>query len=144
MRYRHNPHTVPNTQTRGGFGRRQTDAPPSLYRRIFSKSYRKLLQPAASLRVDLINPICILLLCVVGVFFIYSAQHSSGGSAWMMQLIWIAMGCVAYTVISSINYKHFLSYAHLVYLAGLVGLLLVMTPMGVEMMGARRWINLGI
>ncbi len=137
------PSSTSAQQRGGGFGARTSRA-ESLHQRIFNESYQRLLRPAVSLRSDVINPICILCLCVVGVFFIFSAQYSSGGTAWMMQLIWIALGCLAYLVIASINYKHFLSYAHFVYLAGLCGLLLVMTPMGVEMMGARRWINLGI
>jgi rod shape determining protein RodA len=116
----------------------------SLYNQIISKPYRRLLQTGDSLRNDWINPACILLLSIIGVVFIYSAQFSTGGGAWKMQLIWVALGWVAYCTVASIDYKVWLTYAHWVYFAGIVGLLLVQTPIGVEMMGARRWINLQV
>jgi len=49
-------------------------------------------------------------------------------------------------VVSLINYKIFLGYAHLIYGAGICGLLLAtkLSPISVEMMGARRWVDIGI
>jgi len=119
----------------------------SHYRRIFSKQYQRLLYPGGELRFDWINPLCILLLCAIGVLFIYSAQlsHAAGGD-WKKQIFWIVLGLIGYSMISSINYKVFLEYAHFIYLAGIVGLLLTnqYSPISVEMMGARRWIDIGI
>lgn len=116
----------------------------SLYSQIVSKQYRRLLHTGDTLRNDWVNPGCILLLSILGVIFIYSAQFSTGGGAWRMQLVWVAMGWVGYSMVAAIDYKVWLSYAHWVYFAGLIGLLLVQTPLGVEMMGARRWINLKV
>jgi rod shape determining protein RodA len=119
----------------------------SVYRRIFSKQYQRLLYPGGELRFDIVNPLCILLLCGLGVLFIYSAQlsHADGGD-WKKQIFWVTLGFMAYTVISSLNYKIFLEYAHFIYLAGIIGLLLTneFSPISVEMMGARRWIDVGI
>ncbi len=119
----------------------------SLYRRIFSKQYQRLMYPGGEPRVDLINPLCILLLCGIGVLFIYSAQLSHvAGNDWKMQIFWVVLGLATYGVVSAINYKVFLEYAHFIYIAGIVGLLLTHehSPISVEMMGARRWINVGI
>jgi len=96
--------------------------------------------------MDWINPICILLLSAISVLFIYSAQYNHGGDDWKKQLVWILLGLSVYTFISAINYKAFLSSAHLVYAAGIVGLLLTTkySPISVSMMGARRWVDIGI
>ena len=119
----------------------------SVYRRIFSKKYQQLVHPGSELRLDIINPLCITLLCFIGVLFIFSAQfnHVSGGD-WKKQLFWFTIGGSVYTLVASINYKIFLQYAHFIYLAGIIGLLLTMeaSPISVGMMGARRWIDVGI
>lgn len=119
----------------------------SVYRRIFNKQYQRLMYPGGEMRFDLLNPLCILMLGAIGVLFIYSAQytHADGGD-WKKQIFWITMGLGVYGVIASINYKIFLEYAHFIYLAGIIGLLLTnkLSPISVEMMGARRWIDVGI
>ncbi|MFP4157280.1 MAG: FtsW/RodA/SpoVE family cell cycle protein [Opitutales bacterium] len=118
----------------------------SVYRRIFSKPYQRLLYPGAELRWDWLNPLCMLILGVLGILFIYSAQYNhSSGTDWKKQIFWFAIGGATYFAIASINYKVFLEYAHFIYLAGIIGLLLTMeaSPISVEMMGARRWVDLG-
>jgi rod shape determining protein RodA len=118
----------------------------SVYRRIFSKQYQNLMYPGERLRFDIVNPLCIALLCAIGLLFIYSAQISYEGSHWKRQLFFIVMGVGIYSVISAINYKIFLLYAHFIYIAGIAGLLLTMpfSPISVDQMGARRWIDVGI
>ncbi len=118
----------------------------SVYSRIFNKQYQSLMYPTERLRFDWLNPLCILLLCGIGVLFIYSAQYTSGDSDWKKQIFWGSIGISTYSVISLINYKIFLQYAHFIYAAGILGLLLAtpVSPISVEMMGARRWIDVGI
>ena len=118
----------------------------SEYRRIFSKPYKKLMNPGDRLRFDLLNPICILTLCLVGILFIYSAQISYEGGHWKRQMFWVIIGLGFYNVVSIINYKIFLEYAHIIYILGIVGLILTMpfSPISYEDMGARRWIDLGL
>ena len=116
----------------------------SEYRRIFSKPYQKLMNPGDRLRFDLLNPICILTLCLVGLLFIYSAQISYEGGHWKRQMFWVIIGLGFYNAVSIINYKIFLEYAHIIYILGIVGLILTMpfSPISYEDMGARRWIDL--
>ncbi len=118
----------------------------SVYRRIFSKQYQNLMYPGERLRFDIVNPLCMLMLCAIGLLFIYSAQISYDGGHWKRQLFFITVGVGMYTAISAINYKIFLQYAHFIYMAGIVGLLLTMpfSPISVDQMGARRWIDVGI
>ncbi|MGB0415703.1 MAG: FtsW/RodA/SpoVE family cell cycle protein [Coraliomargarita sp.] len=118
----------------------------SVYSRIFNKQYQSLMHPVERLRFDWVNPLCILLLCGIGILFIFSAQYTHGGGDWKKQIFWVGIGLGTYTAISLLNYKIFLQYAHLIYAAGILGLLLAtkLSPISVEMMGARRWVDVGI
>lgn len=104
------------------------------------------MQPHDQRRSDLISPLCILLLCAISILFIYSAQSTHDGGDWKKQLFWMTLGFGTYTTVSLINYKLFLGYAHFIYGAGICGLLLAtkFSPISVEMMGARRWVDVGI
>lgn len=97
-------------------------------------------------RFDIINPIAILLLCMIGLLFIMSAQISYDGQHWKRQTFWVVSGLGVYGIVSSIDYKIFLEHAHWIYMAGILGLVLTMpfSPISYEDMGARRWIDLGI
>ena len=118
----------------------------SAYSRIFNKQYQSLMHPADRMRYDCISPLCILLLCAIGILFIYSAQYTNGGSDWKKQLLWVALGFGVYSSIAFLNYKIFLRFAHFLYAGGIIGLLLAtrISPLSVEMMGARRWVDIGI
>ena len=118
----------------------------SAYSRIFNKQYQGLMKASGLQRVDFLNPLCMLLLGAIGILFIYSAQFSNGGDDWKKQLVWITLGSGVYIVVASVNYKIFLEYAHLIYAAGIIGLLCAtkLSPISVEMMGARRWVDIGL
>ena len=97
-------------------------------------------------RFDRITPVCIVLLSLIGVFFIYSAQFARDGTQWQGQLIFLALGAVIYLATAFLDYRIWLRYAHWVYLIGLVLLVLVLIP-GIGTthgMGARRWIDVGV
>ena len=102
--------------------------------------------PGERLRFDILNPICMFLLCSLGLLFVYSAQISYDGGHWKRQLFFIVAGVGIYSLVSALNYKIFLQYAHFIYMAGIVGLVLTMpfSPISVDQMGARRWIDVGI
>src|SRR5581483_2137675 len=96
-------------------------------------------------RWDLVTPLALSGLCLFGVCFIYSAQFSSHGNAWLMQLLWLAAGAVVYVAVSLVDYRFWLSVAHWFYLACLVPLFLVLIPgIGDTQFGAQRWIDLGV
>jgi len=95
-------------------------------------------------RLDWITPICLVILGITSVFFIYSAQIYSGGTQWKMQLVWLTAGAVAYIILASLNYKIFLEYSHYVYVLGIGFLLILWTPLGTEIYGSRRWIDLKV
>lgn len=113
-----------------------------------SLSFRALLSSSkkhAHSRVDLINPVCMLLLSAIGVLFIYSAQSFIGGGQWKSQIAWFFIGIAAYAIVSATNYSIFMKYSHWVWLIAVLMLLLVkFSPLGVSIYGAKRWLNLGI
>lgn len=105
--------------------------------------YTRFLKQTEWKRTDLIQPCCILILSIAGIFFIYSAQLYSGGSFWIKQIIWIILGALAYTFISYINYRVFLEKGHLIYGVSILLLLLLWTPLGEERNNSRRWLDFG-
>ncbi len=106
--------------------------------------YRALIYQAGRGRTDWIQPICMGVLCVMGVFFIYSAQVYSGQSLWIRQVVWIVLGAGVYIAVSLLDYKILLEKAHLIYFGSVVLLLLLWTPLGGVRFDSRRWLDLGV
>jgi rod shape determining protein RodA len=114
-------------------------------RNLFS-SCAKLFDGKSSGRIDWISPLCMLLLSLIGVLFIYSAQAYCNPvpwykMGWIKQILFILIGAGIYWTVSSINYKIWLKNAHWVFLGSLLLLLAVETPWGVERFHAKRWLN---
>lgn len=79
----------------------------------------------------------------LGLLEIYSSTHSSAiaGIHWK-QLMWIGIGLAGMFLISFIDYHTLLDQAPILYMAGVVGLLVVLV-IGYSRLGAKRWIALG-
>lgn len=107
-------------------------------------STRKLIETTQESRTDWVGPCCMLLLSIIGIFFIYSSQAFVGGTFWIKQIVWIFLGSAVYTVVAKVDYKIYLENALWFYLAAILLLLLIWSPLGVEREGARRWLNFGI
>ena len=112
---------------------------------------RHLLYQKTWWRTDWIQPPCILLLGITGVFFIYSAQFHSGQSQWVRQVLWLILGAGLYTAVALVDYKVFLEKAHLIYIAALLLLCMLelssppsnLPLLGVELGNAWRWLDFG-
>jgi len=109
---------------------------------VVSKAYEA--PDHTSGRWDKIIPLAMLTLGVMGVYYIEAAQSYSGGSQWQFQIVYLLVGALLYVGVSLIDYKNYLSNAHLIYWAGIVGLLLLWTPLGEARFGARRWLDFGL
>ena len=79
----------------------------------------------------------------LGILEIYSSTHASAmaGMQWK-QIIWIGIGFVAMFLISRLDYHTLLDQAPILYIAGVLGLLVVLL-VGFSRLGAKRWISLG-
>lgn len=112
--------------------------------------YRQLFERAYEERSDYINPVCMLLLSIGGIFFIYSTQSHSGGSQHIMQILWLVAGVLCYIGISSLNYKFWMQNAHIIYGTCIAMLLLLAfeaifidIPIVKTRYGSTRWLDLG-
>lgn len=93
-------------------------------------------------RTDWISIVCIVILGITGVCFIYSAQKFAGGSFWLKQIMWLGVGAAVYAAVSLLDYKIWLQYGYIPYIGAILLLMAIWTPLGMEREGARRWLNL--
>ena len=87
----------------------------------------------------------------IGLAFVHSASYRSGPmgegyytSSPVKQVQWIVLGGILFVGVLSVNYRHLVEHAYLLYLAG-VGLLVFVLFFGVEsdVIHAKRWIQVG-
>lgn len=93
----------------------------------------------------------ILFLVGFGLVMIYSASSYSAETEMGNAMYFLihqggaaALGLVAMFVVSRIPYHFWERFAVLGYAVSIVMILLVLSPLGIERNGARRWLNLGI
>ena len=93
----------------------------------------------------------ILFLVGFGLVMIYSASAYDASSQMGNEMYYLihqggaaALGLVAMLVVSRIPYHFWEPFAVLGYVISAVLILLVLSPLGIEANGARRWLNLGV
>lgn len=95
-------------------------------------------------RWDIGTPLIIVVLCAIGLAFIYSAQYSTERSSWEMQVCWLILGLFVYVGTSLIDYRFWLRVVHWFYAGSILLLILVLIPgIGTEAYGAQRWLRVG-
>ena len=125
----------------------------SIYSKI--EEVRQFLELKTNYKNDWIGPTCIIILAIIGVFFIYSAQSYTQGTLWKSQITWILLGSVTYLISALIDYKFWLKNAHWIYWIGV----LLLIPLAIQAIliqlnipvkvpftqtrwGATRWLDL--
>ena len=88
-------------------------------------------------RLDYTQPLAAALLAAAGVLTIYSA-----GADWERQLVWLALGAVAFAVAAWFDYRRLASLGPAIYVAMIV-LLIAVHLVGRTALGARRWLSVG-
>ncbi len=107
--------------------------------RILLDTTRRLIANTRHARTDWINPVCMILLSLIGVAFIYSAQAFVGGNQWLRQIVWMLLGAAGYVAVARVDYKIYLENALWFYLGSLVLLLMLfLSSMGVPLLGVQR------
>ncbi len=93
--------------------------------------------------------ITIILLCI-GLVMVasassYHALYYYGDSNYLFkrQLLFAIVGVIAMIAISKIDYKKYKKWSYLAFILAAILLLLVMTPLGVTVNGAKRWLGFG-
>ncbi len=77
-----------------------------------------------------------------GVWQIHNALPTE--SVWTKQIVGIFIALVAFIVVSFTDYRRLIDSAPLFYIFGLVLLILVLTPLGVQVNGQKAWVRLPI
>lgn len=95
-------------------------------------------------------PLIVVLLCVLGLIFIYSASYYVAEKTYndkfyfvKKQAVGYALGGAAYAFFCVLDYKKLKRFSFLALCASLVLLALVLTPLGKEIYGAKRWLSVG-
>ena len=93
----------------------------------------------------------IIFMLVFGLLMLYStsaynAAIEFGDSSYYLkkQLTATCLGIAVMLVVSFLDYRKFVWSGVVIYAVSIVALFLVLTPLGMEFNGARRWINVGI
>jgi len=85
----------------------------------------------------------VVLLSLLGAFFIYSSSHFLPGNYCLRQVIWIGISLVALFLVAAVDYKVLVSFS--VYFYGLIVAVLVVSLLLTRFIaGTKSWIRLGI
>ena len=92
----------------------------------------------------------VLTLVVIGIIMVFSSSHyyalSKMGDSYHFlkrELIWAGLGFVSMLATMNFNYKKYKKIAVIGYFFSLILLILVLTPLGIEYNGAKRWLGVG-
>lgn len=98
---------------------------------------------AQLLRSDLVLLVAALIASGLGALLVHSAtRHAAGSSYLVRHLLNLGIGVVIALLAARLGRSLLRTLAPFVYLAGVVGLVLVLTPLGAEVNGSRSWIRL--
>ena len=84
-----------------------------------------------------------LALSALGVLLVGAATQRHGVAFAARQLLWVAVGAAAMAATAMVDLAALRRRANLLYLAGLAGLALVLSPLGTATNGAQAWFSLG-
>ena len=95
--------------------------------------------------VDLVLLAAVALIAALGVLMVYSATRNLGGDeAYYLrrQAVFTLAGLGVMGLVATIDYRVFRDFAPLIYAACVVGLILVLSPLGSNRRGAQAWFQL--
>ncbi len=89
-------------------------------------------------------------LAIYGAVMVYSATLQDlindgfdGNHFLRRQAVYVLAGVITLLAVSFFDYRYMRGFAPFIYGATIIGLILVLTPLGAEQKGASRWINFG-
>lgn len=89
---------------------------------------------------DWLTALLAVAIAAFGVWQIHNALPSE--SYWSKQIYGIAIALVAFVVVAFTDYRRLIDSAPFFYIGGLILLLLVLTPLGVQVNGQKAWVRL--
>ena len=101
-------------------------------------------------RLDWITVVCALALSTIGALLVWSATRSNLAAEDMdpttylkRHILNVCIGLALGTVAALVDYRMLRAYAPIVYIASTLGLIAVLSPLGVTINGAHSWIVIG-
>lgn len=101
--------------------------------------------------VDFTLFLSVMILIIIGIIMVFSAswpeamvKYDNGYYFLRKQLISALLGFLVLLIFMNFNYKSFKKLSFPIYIFSIILGLLVFTPLGVEIKGARRWLDIGI
>ena len=105
---------------------------------------RALAKDSMLRRYDWVLLVAVLALSLIGTALVYSAtQPAADPRGYLIkQLINVALGVILMVAVSLLDYRQIRLLAPFVYVAAVLGLAAVLSPLGTSVSGAKAWINL--
>ena len=82
-------------------------------------------------------------LSALGVLLVWAATRRHGATFAARQLVWVAVGLAAFAAAATVDLRCLRRRANRLYLGGLAGLALVLSPLGASTNGTQAWFSLG-
>jgi rod shape determining protein RodA len=95
-------------------------------------------------KYDWVLLVAVVGLSLIGTLLVYSATQPSADprSYLIKQLINVALGLILMVAVSLLDYRQIRLFAPIVYAVAVLGLVVVLSPLGTTVSGAKAWINL--
>lgn len=100
--------------------------------------------------VDLTLLLCVVILVFVGVMMVFSSSYYYAMAIWenkffflKKELFWVAAGFVSMFITMNVDYHKWRRFAWPLLILSIGLLVLLFTPLGIKINGARRWLDIG-
>lgn len=100
--------------------------------------------------VDFYLLISIIILLITGTIMVFSASWpeaiiKKGDQYFFLKrhLIWIIASLISLIVSMNFHYKNYQKFSFLIFIFGLLSVAALKTPLGIQIKGSRRWLNIG-
>lgn len=81
-----------------------------------------------------------ILIAALGILSIYSGTYQKQTKLWQLQIVWVILGIASFFIMSNFNYRRLWDGTYFLYAFALL-LLLIVFLLGVERLGAQRWLK---
>ena len=113
-----------------------TDLPRSLLQRTLAKN-------SLVRRLDWVLLVTVLALSLIGTLLVWSATRGADPRTYFVkQMLAIVVGLILVLATSALDYRKLRSWAPLLYVLSLLGLIAALTPLGTPVNGSKSWITL--
>jgi rod shape determining protein RodA len=110
------------------------------------RAFTQLGAQSAVWRLDAVLLVAVAALCVIGTLLVWSSTRTwAPGSTGLVKkhMLNVAIGAALCSAVAMVDHRQMRAYAPLVYAVSLLGLVVVLTPLGSTVNGSHSWITLG-